>query len=318
VYVNGRVAARDSFNGSGATSPISGSVVVAGTTHTITGTVTVATGAVSLTSIAPALPAGTLVTSEGFINYELAPGLIANMVVRANTYDLYASPNRIRTRMGIDTQGQLRNELGLDGPSLSLMGARTQMANERFYKALRKARDLGINNTVAYNFDHASQKGEKNRPQIWQDFAPVLFNASQKMVNDTMDHPITHMFVSAWVGGQMTGLGRDMFQPSGVTKRPGPYRLGRLFDEVEVYYSPKLIEQADNLSSSSIICVGRSSQPARCPIIMGDAIPPTMMELSMQSDLVQQAAMYSRDFTEVNPHDPSALGCARINITNLI
>lgn len=317
VYVNGRVAAQDAFNGSGATSPISGSVAIAGTTYTIAGTVTVATGAVSLTSISPTLPVGTLVTAQGFIDYESAPGLIATVITRATTWDLFASPNRVMTRLSIDAQGQFRNELGLDARSIAMMSARTQMANERFYLALKMARDLGISNTHSFDFNYAQQMDLKTRSQVWQDFAPVLFDASQKMVNDTMDHGITHLFVSGWVAGQFMGLGRDLFVPSGVQKRAAPYRVGRLFDEYEVYYSPKIVEQSTDLASSSIIAVGRSTQPARCPIVTGDAIPPTMLELSTGSDLKQQAAMYSRTFTAVNPHDPSALGCARINITNL-
>ena len=70
------------------------------------------------------------------------------------------------------------------------------------------------------------------------------------------------------------------------------------------------------LTQSDIIAIGRSSQVARCPIVLGDAVAPTFLPLARQSDLVDQSAMYARDFTVVNPHQPSALGCAIITVLN--
>lgn len=317
LYVNGMVAATDSLNGSGANSPLTGSVDISGTTYTIAGTVTVASGAVSLTSVTPDFPVGTLVTAQGFVDYERAPALIPRVIVRANTYDLFANPWRVMTSLSIDAQGQFRNELGLDAVSQSLMAIRDQMSMERHYQALRMARDLGTNNTVTFDFDHVTQKAQKTRAQIWQDFMPVLFAANQKMANDTMDHGITHLYVSAWVAGQFTGLPDSMFKPSGVSSKAGVYRVGRLDDKYEVYYSPKVVEEASDQTSSAMIAIGRSTQVARCPIVLGDAVSPTFIDLNTQSDLNKQAAIYARDFTVVNPHGPSALGCARINLTNL-
>lgn len=317
LYVNGKVAAMDSLNGNGASSPLTGSVDIAGTTHTITGTVAPATGVVTLTAVTPDFPVGTLVTVQGFVDYERVPALIPRVIVRASTYDLYANPWRVMTGISIDAQGQFRNELGLDANSEALMAIRAQMSMERHYMALRMARDLGINNAVNFDFDHASQKVEKVRAQIWQDFMPVLHDADQKMANATMDHGITHLYVSSWIAGQWSGLPDSMFVPSGISARPSIYRVGRLFNKYEVYYSPKLVQQSADMASSSIIGVGRSSQVARCPIVLGDAVSPTFLDLNLQSDLNKQSAMYARDFTVVNPHEPSALGCAQINITNL-
>jgi hypothetical protein len=108
-----------------------------------------------------------------------------------------------------------------------------------------------------------------------------------------------------------------MFAPSGVAKRPSIYRVGRLFGKYETYYSPKVASQGADLKTANILAVGRSAQVARCPIILGDAVSPTFLPLNRQSDLKDSAAMYARDFTVVNPHEASSLGCARIGFTNL-
>ena len=316
VYVNGKIAATDTLNGSAANSPISGSTKIASTDYAITGFVTVANGTLQVTAT-PDFPVGAEVVVQSFVDYEVSPGLIPGVNVVASVYDLYANPWRVMTGISIDAQSQIRNELGIDANSEALMAIRSQMAMERHYQSLAMVNRLGANNQVAYNFDFTNQIAQKTRSQIWQDFQSVIGAADQKMANDTMDHGITHLYVPAFIAANMQGLPSDIFESSGIAARPGIYRVGRLFGKYEVYYSPKVASQATDMTTASIVAVGRSSQVARCPVVLGDAVSPTFLNLNMQSDLRAQAAMYARDFTAVNPHEPSALGCARINVTNL-
>jgi hypothetical protein len=319
VFIKGVPVGLEPTSGNAGASPISGSATIGGIDYTITGTITVATGVLSITACTASsggivnLP----VTAQGFVDYEAAPALIPKLLVRADVYDIYANPWRVMTGISIDATGQMRNELGIDANSEALLAIRSQMSLERHYQALRMAFALAINNTVSYDFQYSTQIAQKTRAQIWQDFASVIANADQKMANDTMDHGITHLYVSAFVAAQMQSLPADLFQSSGIAARPSIYRVGRLFGKYEVYYSPKVATQNAGLTTASILAVGRSSQVARCPIVLGDAVSPTFLPLNMQSDLVNNSAMYARDFTVVNPHQPSALGCALINITNL-
>ncbi|MBC7621247.1 MAG: hypothetical protein H7293_20060 [Candidatus Saccharibacteria bacterium] len=317
IFVNGVPVGTDSASGAAANSPLSLTASIGVTSYAIAGFVTVATGVVQLTTVSPTFPVGTEVIAQGFVDYEAAPALIPNVIVRADVYDIFANPWRVKTGISIDAQGQIRNELGLDANSEALMAIRTQMAMERHYQSLRMAWNLGYNNQVSYDFQYSTQILQKTRSQIWQDFASVIANADQKMANDTMDHGITHLYVPAFVAAQMQSLPSELFVSSGIAARPGIYRVGRLFGKYEVYYSPKVVTQATNLTTATILAVGRSSQVARCPIVLGDAVSPTFLPLAMGSDLVAGSAMYARDFTVANPHLPSALGCARINITNL-
>lgn len=317
IYVNGLPVCMDSPNGSSPNSTFSGTATIEGVDYAIAGYVTVATGVIQITTAAPDFPDTAEVTAQGFVDYEVAPALIPNVIVRVDTYALFANSWRVKTGLSIDSQGQIRNELGLDANSEALMAIRTQMAMERHYQTLRMAWLLSSNNVVSYDFDYSNQIGEKTRATIWQDFRSVIANADQQMANDTMDHGITHLYVPAFIAAQMESLGSDMFVSSGIAARPSIYRVGRLFGKYEVYYSPKVVSQSADLNTATILAIGRSSQVARCPIVLGDAIAPTFLPLAMNSDLINASAMYGRDLTAVNPHRPSALGCARINVTNM-
>ena len=110
-------------------------------------------------------------------------------------------------------------------------------------------------------------------------------------------------------------MGLSAFEPSGISARPGIYRLGRLFKKYDVYYTPKLLNETE--SSAQILCIGRAPDVARNPIVLGEAVAPSVMPLGLNADLRQGAGFYARNFTCVNPHDPSAHGFALLNVTNL-
>lgn len=322
VYVMGQVAAIDAVSGSGATSALSGTVTTvdpangyAPITYTIAGTVTLATGAISLTSVTPDFTVGTSVYVESIVDYETSPALIPSVGVRADTYDIFANPWRVMTSATIDTVTQMRNELGLDANSEAIMAMRSQMSAERHYNALDKVYELGQGNKASFDFAFATRSPQLVRAQIFQDLQAELAVVDQVMAERTLDHGITHIYVSKFMAGIMQTLPGDMFQSSGIAARPGIYRVGRLFGKYEVYFSPRVAVETN--STSTMVCVGRASNVAQCPIVLGDAVSPTFLDLNMQSDLKRQSAIYARDFTVVNPHAPSALGCAVITVTNL-
>lgn len=316
VYVNGMVAGREvDASGSAANSPISGSVVIGSTTHTVSGHIVVDTGVYALT-FSPALPGSAVVHVEAFIDYERTPELTPIINTAAKTFVLLANPWRVTTHQTIDSRTQFSNELGLDPAAEAMLAVRMQFANERHYDVLNKALRLGANNADTFDFDWAGQKADKNRAEIWQDFSSVLGRVSQKMAEDTVDHGLTHLYVSKNVLAQFQGMPSNLFEPSGITARPGIYRAGRLFGQYEVYYAPKVARDV-SASSSKIIGIGRSSQVARNPFVMGDAVAPTITPLAFGQDMRYGAGFYARNFTSVNPHAASAMGCSVIDVTNL-
>ena len=131
----------------------------------------------------------------------------------------------------------------------------------------------------------------------------------------TMNHGVTHIYVGKYIAAQMRGLPSTIFEPSGISDRPGIYRVGRLFGLVDVYYTPKGLNDAAN--AGQILAVGRATDVTRNPIVLGDAVAPTVTPLSIGGDLKRGAGFYARNFTAVNPHEYSSQGAALINVTNL-
>jgi uncharacterized Zn-binding protein involved in type VI secretion len=314
VYVNGQpVAFEVSATGSGA-SAVSGTVTIASTTYSIGGTVNPTTGAISITSSAD-LPSGTRVLIEVFADYEADPTVAPQVNTKADVYKLYATPWRGFTTTTVDATGQLRNELGIDDQAEGMIALRAQVGAERHYDALRKSLELGLSNAVTYDYDWASQKQQKLRFQVWQDFASFLASQSQKMAEDTADSGITHIYVRKDVATQFLSMPAEFFTPSGILERPGIFRLGTLYGKYAVYYVPRLLTESGG--ASQMLCVGRSNQVGRNMILLGDAVAPTIIPINVTRTLKYENAYYARAFTSVNPHAQSALRATVINLTNL-
>lgn len=314
VYVNGEVVAKEVDTTGTGNSTVSGSITISGTTYQIGGTINTDTGVYALTST-PALANGIPVIVEGFIDYERAPELTPSIITAVDTYKLHAKPWRVITQQTIDSRTQMANELGLDPYSESVIAIQSQHSNERHYEVLAKASRLAENNTATFDFAFATRGNALTQSMIWQDFASKIGEVSQQMALDTLNHGVTHLYVGAKIAAQLLGLPREVFTPSGTTGKPCVYRLGRLFGLYEVYYTPKIV--AEGATSGDVLCIGRATDVTRNPFILGDAVAPTVMPLTMGTDMKQGAAFYSRSFTSVNPHKQSSLGCAKISITNL-
>ncbi|MCL2523420.1 MAG: hypothetical protein FWF20_08615 [Betaproteobacteria bacterium] len=170
-------------------------------------------------------------------------------------------------------------------------------------------------NTAQFDFAEAAAHHDNGRAAAWQDFAYPLGVVSQKMAEDTINHGVTHLYVTKRVAAQLMGLPSTVFQPSGIAPRPGIFRVGRLFGMYEVYYTPKVLTETP--TSAQILCVGRATDVTRNPVVLGDAVPPTVIPLAVNADLRQGAGFYARNFTAVNPHDPSSRGFAMIEVINM-
>lgn len=314
VYVDGRVAGKEVDSTGAGNSPISGSIKIGGNSYQIGGYVNPDTGAYELTTT-PALPTTVPVVVEGFIDYERAPEVTPSIITQVNTFKLHAKPWRVITQQSIDSRTQMSNELGLDPYSESVIAIQSQFANERHYDVLAKARRLAANNKATFDFKWSTQGQFKSRDKIWADFASVLGAVSQQMAIDTMNHGVTHLYVGKHVAAQFMSLPREIFEPSGVAERPNIFRIGRLFGRFEVYYTPKGL--TDGPTASQILCIGRATDVTRNPFVLGDAVPPTVIPLAVNADLRQGAGFYARNFTAVNPHGPSSLGAALIDVINM-
>lgn len=319
ISVNGLLAAQEIGNGPSlaASVGIVGSIVLAGVTYQLAGTVQPNLGIVTVTPT-PALPAGTVMTCEAFVDYEQDATVTPRIAVQAQVFQMFASPYRALYQVTPEARSQFANEVGVDAGAEAMLAVRGQFAMERHYNALAKMRMVGAyNNTATYDFQYSEQIQQKTRAQIWQDFASIIGTVSQKMAEDTADHGVTHLYVGKFVAAQFRSMDATLFTPSGITDRPGIYRVGRLFGMYEVYYSPKVVIEDPAGVSSEILCIGRSTQTGRCPAIFGDASAPMFEQLGLGTDLRSGYGFNARSFTNVNPHLMSAKGAALITVLNL-
>lgn len=319
IYVNGLVAATEVSNGpsTAAAVPIVGHLTLAGTDYALSGTVNPGTGTVTVTPT-PAFPAGTVVTAESFIDYEADASVTPRMQVQAQMFQLFAAPYRALYQVTPESRSQFANEVGVDAGAEAMLSVRGQFSMERHYDALAKAKRIAkFQNNRVFDYEYSVQIQQKVRAQIWQDFAAVLGLASQQMAEDTADHGITHLYVTKSVAAQFRSMPQELFVSSGIVDRPGIYRVGRLFGQFEVYYSPKVVNEAPDGTTAEILGVGRSTQTARCPIIMGDAQAPMFEQLGVTEALKSGYGFSARSFNAVNPHVMSTKGAALITVINL-
>ena len=316
VYLRGRVIGQETSDAGSGASTVSGAVTIGSTTHALSGTINTDTGVAAIT-FTPALPGGYTPVVEGFVDFERAPGVVPELATEVDVFRLFAKPWRATVpRISVDAATQLSNELRLDPLSMIDLAIRHQFALERHYDVLAKAARAAADNTESFNFDYITRGGSMARADIWSDVSGVLEVVSQQMASDTRDHGVSHIYVGAKIAGQLRGAG-TYFESSGLVARPHVYRVGRLFGEYDVYYSPTIAEAADG-STGSMLCVGVASDVTRNVAVLGDAVAPAVVPLSMGADLRSGAGFYARNFTAVNPHEPSARGAALINVTNMV
>ncbi|WP_426237461.1 hypothetical protein [Pseudomonas sp. TWP3-2] len=320
VKVNGlKVAIEINPNATTAARQIAGQVNVRKadgtvTTHGISGSVTYGAGTGSL-GFAPALPADVVVKVVGFIDYEAKPELTPTIKTKAESFSLFCTEQRVLMQVTPGARSQAQNELGADFLTVSVNSARRQWANERYYLALEKIREVAAITGKMFDFDAANQLLQKSRAQRWRDFAAFLGEVDQEVANNTMEYGISMLFVGKKGASNFRTMGADDFTPSGVQARPGIYRVGRYKNQYDVYYTPRHVNET--ATSLEMLAIGRAAQVARNPVVFSDALAPTLIPLGILSDLKSGAALYGRSLTEINPHDLSAMGCALITVENV-
>ncbi|RUM44026.1 MAG: hypothetical protein DSY80_04835 [Desulfocapsa sp.] len=317
IYVNGFKAAMEtSATGTATESNISGEVKlnVSGTqtTFVVTGWIKPKTGEIEI-SPNNAFPANTTVHAEAFIDFEEKPSLVPLINTSAESFSMFASPWKVRTEQTVDTFTQMSNEMGINPAQESMLAVRQQQANERHYKVIQMALRLGANNSETFDMKWGEQGLAKSRADIWGEFGSVLGVVGQTMAERNMEYGPTHLYVTKNIKAQLEGLPRSLFTPSGVSERPGIYRVGKFMGK-QVYYAPRFLKDI-NATSSQILVVGRANRVAHNPFVLGDAVAPTIAPIS-QKDYKRGSEFYARNFTEVNPYQPFASSCAVIDVIN--
>jgi len=316
AYVNGQRAAVERDPG-----VISGSITIGSVTHTLAGTINNDTGNFSITVTASSgapLGAALPVLVKSYIDFERDASVTPSIITHAEPYIIHANEYRGFVSVTPGAKTQMSNELGIDPTTQSMVTMQNHTVNERHYNALFWLSQLSRQNADTFSFDWNERKLQMNVASIFNDMQVPINELSQQMVLDTFSYGIKYGYVTRKMAGLISGLPMTIFEPSGIAPRPGVYRVGRLFGVIDIYYCPKVDIIAETSTASTMLFIGGAMEAARCPVVFGDAVAPIIQPLGIGSDMKSGFTMYSRNFTEVNPHIPSSKGCARLDVTNLI
>jgi hypothetical protein len=315
VVIDGFTVGVEVENGT-SSSMLSGQYVSdAGTAYAITGTVNLDTGEGAV-GFNPALPASAYVEIQVFIDFERKPDLAPYINTKAQSWSLYCAPSRVLMSVTPDSRSQTQSELGADGLTIAVQAARNQAATERYIAALKKLKRVAKRTNRTYDFDAGGRLINMTRAAVWRDFGSFAAQVDQEVANQTMEFGLSFWFVGDIGMAQFLSMDSTDFVSSGVAAKAGIYRIGKYKGKYDVFYDPYVVEETE--SDIEILCVGRSAQVARNPVVFSDAVPLTLIPLAVNSDLKSGAALFKRDLTEINPHKQSALGCALLTIKNVI
>ena len=315
VFIDGLPCAVEVDNGT-STNQLAGQYISdANVSYAITGSINTDTGEGTL-AFNPALPASAYPEVQAFVDFERKPDLTPHINTKAQSWSLYCAPSRVLMQVTPDSRTQTQSELGADGLTIAVQAARNQAANERYIAALRKLKRVAKRTSRVYDFDAGGQLINKTRAAVWRDFGSFAATVDQEVANQTMEFGLNIWYVGAIGMSQFLSMDSTDFVSSGVAAKAGIWRIGKYKGKYDVFYDPYVVEETD--TDIEILCVGRSAQVARNPIVFSDAVPQTLIPLAVNADLKSGAALFRRDLTEVNPHKPSAMGCALLVIKNVI
>lgn len=318
VMVNGVECGKEtSYNVSG-WSQVSGAVDLDGVSYSISGKINTDTGDVDLVT-SPPLPESNVVGVEGFIDYERAPENIPGVIAGVDKYTLNAYASRAFVRASVDAATQAANELGLSLAGESLRSLQIQFGNERHFKLLRMARRVANRYMASHDFDWVGRGAQLSRVQIFPEIATTLAVANHDMINRTNAFGIGFIYVNQYLAGLLLQMPPEIFQWSGVAARPGIYRLGTLFSQYEVYYTPRVVKEGvvEGRRYAEMLCIGKSPDTARAPFIIGDVTPAFLEEVGKNMDFRDGYRFRHAGYTTTSPHMPSAVGASLITIKNL-
>lgn len=316
IQVAGLSVARENPSVTGDAS-LGGQLVLAGQSYVVSGMVRFASSEVVVT-FEPPLPDNTPVHARVVIDYENNPQLQPVFKAQVLDYVVYAEQHYGYYTTTEEQKEQIARELGIDVDSAAQLGMASQFNLERYYFVLRHALRLAFNNNSTFDFDWTEQKAQKSRADVWTTFQAHLGAVSQKMVLQTQDHGITHLYVDAQtIAPEISALPSTMFAPSGASETTNITFMGILFGKYRVYAVNNLFKNIPN-GSGKILCIGRSEQAALNPFIVGDITPLRFEAVGRTTEHRNKGTVKGNGFTEVNPHQPAAFGCAMIDVVNLI
>jgi hypothetical protein len=315
-------------NGAGQATLVGYYVDAANATHTLTAsTVNALTGAYSV-RFDTALPAGTLIELVGYADYEGHADMLPVVGSQFDVHDYVAKPYMAHVIGSMVAMQQAQAETGTDLFSAANMFGRSKVLAERYMMALKRLKSVAKASTKlsdTWDMNWQVREQQLNIAHVMLDFLPVLSSQSANMAAATQDHGIDTIYCTGLLAQYIEALPATHFQPSGIPKAPGIFRMGRLTNQgIDVYWIPKdlatqgVLDNDDAAGTTEVLTIGRGTSTARSTIIVADPVAATLTPLASQSGNDVRSLLWGKSATELNKHELFRQGVGYIKVTGLV
>ncbi|TDR30337.1 hypothetical protein [Hydromonas duriensis] len=319
VFIDGVPAGGTVMNAANnvAKASLLGNITLAnGINYAITGYATPLTGEIAVT-VTPALPKGAVLEAAAILNYEHASMKEKRPMVQtaAYSFDFRAHYMSGNYRLTQEAKVQFQSETRIDAGTEAMYQLRAKSNAERHAESLKAMYAIAKGYTTTFDFMAVTRQMQRSRADIWSDAIFPIAAADADMVERTQGFGISVLYVGKKGKSDIMSLPSTLFTPSGLPSSNGIYRLGKLYGLWDVYYDAGVvIKETDN--AIEILAIGRSDQIARNPMIFGDVAGATVTPLAAGNPQEEGYGYFQALATRVNPHQDSARGAARIQLTN--
>lgn len=319
VMVNGITVATDQRQGGSVTAQNSGSTVINGsfkikgsnTDYVLTGTCDLNNGAVDFT-ITPSLPNTASVKVMAFIDWEREKSRAvrvnrwASIGVATEGYSVFAEEARVESSYTISAATQFTQELGMNIAAMS-MGAAEFHNEERFRRLIELGAEIAKNNPQPIlNLDVSGQIIAKT---IGEAITDEIMIRIENVIKDFVTQAWSTRAGSVLIPPELAPIFRRILGfVTGSAIQSGIYLVGYLPNGLPVYSVPQMTHvfgYDETGETSAFLVIGSDmGDPARSPILMGDAVPFMPVNINNQYDRNYEAASgwYGRSLTDLNPN----------------
>lgn len=294
IFFNRKRVARDFGQNNG---KLSGEVILEdGTSISLSGDIDYTKGIVTVKAFS-ALPADSELHIEFEVDIESKPELIPKIDHDMDSCKLRPYEVAIAADATIQTMFAMKREYGIDYQSMQMSHMRNYLANE---KAMKHLLDVTFACKYSTSFNLYCPAGEdwKLHRELLRE---KLLTISKEILKHTKRVGLSGLFAGYQACTALKALGTEFFTPpEGYVQTGNIHYAGLLFGMYRVYEVPM---ELPDLGPWDVLCYGRGQSHAEAGYVASDAIPPTMYNHPIGSQLRSSETLWGLSYGEVHPFD---------------
>jgi hypothetical protein len=284
-----------------------GSILVGGTTYTLSGTVDHINGVATLAS-SPAIPNGKL-HFRFEIDIEADPTLIPSISHKMSVVEVRPYEVSVSSQASLQSLHKMRREHGIDTESLLV----NTMTNLVAYETdTRRLRDMAfcVTNVGAFNKHVPAGSYFKEK---YEEFAEFMTQVDSSVTKANKKSGIIGAYVGLNASAFLQAMGSSFVHVPNYKRIPQVHLVGTLFGKYRIYEVPTELE---DLTADDILWYAKGSNHGDSGYVAGTAIAPISFKHDIQGNLVHSDTMWGTEYGEVHP-DNGAAYFAKTTITNI-